>query len=87
MNWIEGILNQIDSIMYYPVLIIVMAMAGIYFTVRTRGVQIRLFLESCRLIMESPEDSTQVVPILPMPQGNRHIITVQVTEQLRRLVF
>lgn len=36
------ILNAIDSIMYYPILIIVMSIAGIYFTVRTKFVQIRL---------------------------------------------
>lgn len=45
-------LNTIDSVMYYPVLIIVMAIAGCCFTVLTRGVQFRLFRESCRLVME-----------------------------------
>ena len=45
-------LNTIDSVMYYPVLIIVMALAGCCFTVLTRGVQFRLFRESCRLVME-----------------------------------
>ena len=45
-------LNTIDSVMYYPVLIIVMAIAGCCFTFLTRGVQFRLFRESCRLVME-----------------------------------
>ena len=36
---IINILNQIDSVMYYPILIIVMAIAGLYFTAKTRGVQ------------------------------------------------
>ena len=44
------ILNKIDDVFYYPVLIIVMAIAGIYFTLRTKGVQIRLFGEACKLI-------------------------------------
>lgn len=39
------VLNQIDDVMYYPILIIVMAVAGCYFTILTRGVQIRLFRE------------------------------------------
>ncbi len=52
-------LNTIDNIMYYPVLLIVMAVAGIYFTILTRGVQIRLFKESCRLVME-PSGEGQV---------------------------
>ena len=39
------LLDQIDNIMYFPILIIVMAVAGLYFTARTRGVQIRLFID------------------------------------------
>lgn len=46
------LLNQIDNFMYFPVLIVVMAAAGLYFTVQTRGVQVRLFFESIRLILE-----------------------------------
>ncbi len=54
------LLNSIDSIMYYPVLIIVMAVSGIYFTILTKGVQIRLFRESCRLVMEPSHEKGQV---------------------------
>lgn len=50
------ILGKIDSVMYYPILIIVMALAGIYFTVLTKGVQIRLFTEAVRLLKEPAED-------------------------------
>ena len=42
-------LTTIDDVMYLYILIIVMAIAGLYFTIRTRGVQIRLFWESCKL--------------------------------------
>ncbi|MCR4717853.1 MAG: alanine:cation symporter family protein [Lachnospiraceae bacterium] len=63
---ITKILNSIDSIMYYPILIIVMALAGIYFTVLTRGVQIRLFLESIRLLKEPPEDKSNVSSLQAM---------------------
>ncbi len=52
---IVDVLNRIDSVMYYPILLIVLAAGGLYFTIRTRGVQIRLFPEACRLIMEKPE--------------------------------
>ncbi len=51
---IVNALNIVDSVMYYPVLIIVLTAAGLYFTCRTRFVQIRLFRESCHLIMEKP---------------------------------
>ena len=54
------ILTSIDSVMYYPILIIVMAAAGIYFTCRTKFVQVRLFGEACRLVMEKPQDAKHV---------------------------
>ena len=53
---ILDVLNQVDSVMYYPILIVVMVIAGLYFTILTRGVQIRLFRESCRLVMEPSGD-------------------------------
>ncbi len=46
--------------MYYPVLIIILGVAGLYFTFRTRFVQIRLFREACRLVMEKPVDKQHV---------------------------
>ncbi len=60
------ILNQIDNIMYFPILIIVMALAGLYFTIKTRGVQIRLFLESVRLILEPSGDKESVSSLQAM---------------------
>ena len=63
---ITQILDKIDSIMYYPILIIVMAIAGIYFTVLTKGVQIRLFPESIRLLKEPPEDKKNVSSLQAM---------------------
>ena len=57
---ILDLLTKIDDVMYYPILIIVMGIAGLYFTFRTRFVQIRLFSEACRLVMEKPEDKAHV---------------------------
>lgn len=54
------VLTKIDDVMYYPILIIVMGIAGLYFTFRTRFVQIRLLREACRLVMEKPEDKAHV---------------------------
>ncbi len=56
----ESILARIDDVMYFPILIIVMTLAGLYFTLLTRGVQIRLFRESCRLVAEPTEESGKV---------------------------
>ncbi len=63
---ITEILDSIDSIMYYPILIIVMSLAGIYFTVLTKGVQIRLFPEAIRLLKEPPEDKKNVSSLQAM---------------------
>ena len=53
---ITDILNKIDDIMYAPILIIIMAAAGLYFTFRTNFVQIRLFKHACGLVMEPPKN-------------------------------
>ena len=66
MEAITNIFNQIDGVMYYPILIIVMTLAGIYFTARTKGVQIRLFPESIRLLLEPPEDKAHVSSLQAM---------------------
>ena len=63
---IGQILDKIDSVMYYPILIIVMSIAGIYFTILTKGVQIRLFPESIRLLMEPPENKKNVSSLQAM---------------------
>ncbi|MBQ9531368.1 MAG: alanine:cation symporter family protein [Eubacterium sp.] len=46
--------------MYYPVLIIILALGGLIFSFRTRFVQIRLFGESCKLIVEKPAGDQKV---------------------------
>lgn len=57
---ITDVLNQIDSIMYYPILLVLLSIAGIYFSVRTKFIQIRLFPEAWRVILEKPEDEGAV---------------------------
>ncbi len=51
-----AILDKIDSIMYYPILILILAFAGIYFTIRTRFVQGKHFIDSVRIVGEKPAD-------------------------------
>ncbi len=60
LDALTRILTKIDDIMYYPVLLIVLIVAGLYFTIRTRFVQIRQAKEACRLIMEKPEGEQKV---------------------------
>ncbi|MBP5670388.1 MAG: alanine:cation symporter family protein, partial [Lachnospiraceae bacterium] len=63
---ITDFLDKIDGVMYYPILIIVMSLAGIYFTILAKGVQIRLFPESLRLLAEPPEDKKNVSSLQAM---------------------
>ena len=63
---IVAVLTQIDDFMYCPVLIIVMAVAGLYFTIKTKGVQIRLFPESVRLLLEPSGDKDSVSSLQAM---------------------
>ncbi|MBQ2653994.1 MAG: alanine:cation symporter family protein [Methanobrevibacter sp.] len=60
------VLDQIDNFMYFPVLIVVMAISGLYFTIRTKGVQIRLFPESVRLLLEPSGDDNSVSSLQAM---------------------
>ena len=57
---IVNILNAIDSVLYYPILILVLAIAGILFSVRTKFIQIRLFPNAWKVIMEKPNEDGAV---------------------------
>ena len=49
---LASILTQIDDVLYTWLLIYLLAGSGIYFTVRTRFVQIRRFKDALRCMME-----------------------------------
>ena len=51
---IQTAINAINSFLYNRLLIILLIGAGLYFTIRTKLPQIRLFGEACRAIMEKP---------------------------------
>lgn len=52
--------SGVDDVMYYPILIIVLAAAGLFFSFRTKFVQLRLFGTSCKLIVEKPASEQKV---------------------------
>lgn len=52
---VMGILLYLDDVLYYPILVVVLVAAGLYFTVRTGLMQIRLFPECFRALLEKPE--------------------------------
>ena len=54
-------LNAVDDFLYYPVLIVVLIVAGLYFSFRSKFAQVRLAFDSVKLIAERP--------------GNKHAIS------------
>src|SRR5574344_2368834 len=48
------ILDYLDDVMYYPILVVVLVLAGLYFTYRTRFLQVRMIKECIRVLMEKP---------------------------------
>ena len=56
------VLDAIDSFLYYPVLLIVMGAAGLYFSVRMGFVQVRMLSEAIRVMKAKPADNSGTSP-------------------------
>lgn len=54
MDAIMKFTDSLDSFLYTYVLVIILIAAGIYFTIATKGVQVRLFKDAIHVIMEKP---------------------------------
>ena len=54
------IIASISNVMYSYILIIMLLGVGLYFTIRTKGVQLRLFGESIRVVSEKSDDENSV---------------------------
>lgn len=59
-NNLLSFFESTDDYMYFPVLVIILAAAGLFFTFRSRFVQVRLFGTACKLIVEKPSSSQKV---------------------------
>ncbi len=55
-------LDAVDSVLYYPILLEVMAAAGLYFSVRMGFVQVRWLPEAIRILMVKPKDGNGTSP-------------------------
>lgn len=56
------VLDAIDGFLYYPVLLIVMAAAGLYFTIRMGFVQVRMLPEGLRVMKAKPTEGNGTSP-------------------------
>lgn len=57
---ISNFLGPINGFLYYPILIILLLTIGIFFTIRTNFLQVRLLKESIKVVMEKPEEKGSV---------------------------
>lgn len=57
---IMAVLNYLDDVLYYPILMVILIAAGLIFSWKTRCVQMRLFPESIRVVMEKPTEAGKV---------------------------
>lgn len=62
MEWISNIVNDMNNILWTYILIALLLVAGLYFSFGTKFVQIRLFPEMFRLIVEKREGESGVSP-------------------------
>ena len=56
----ETIIDTINTFLYSKLLIVILIGSGIYFTIRTRFPQVRLFRKACNAVMEKPEGKESV---------------------------
>lgn len=56
----ETVIDVINTFLYSKLLIVILIGSGIYFTIRTRFPQVRLFKNACSAVMEKPEGKESV---------------------------
>ena len=59
-EWINGLLSGADDFLYTYILIILLVAVGIFFSIRTKLVQFRLFPEAIRVLSEKKRDGKDI---------------------------
>ncbi|WP_025727910.1 alanine/glycine:cation symporter family protein [Atopobacter phocae] len=60
IEYIDKIIQPVTDVLYFPILIILLLGTGLFFTFRTRLIQVRLLKEGLRVIMERPSEGNGV---------------------------
>ena len=60
MEKLNEIIGGINSVLYFPILVILLIAVGIYFTIRTGFIQVSLLKEAFKVIKEKPDDKSDV---------------------------
>ena len=56
MNVLESVVSNISDVLYTYILIILLVLGGLYFTIRTKFVQIRSFGQQLKAVTEKPDE-------------------------------
>lgn len=57
----DTVIKAVSNVLYQPWLVpLLLVMGGIFFTIRCRGIQIGMFKEACRVIMEKPDNENSI---------------------------
>jgi alanine or glycine:cation symporter, AGCS family len=59
-SMLSMVIDSISSFMYSKLLVIMLIGTGVYFTIRTKFPQVRLFRSACKAVMEKPDDEDAV---------------------------
>ena len=65
------IIGTASNYLYSYVLIILLVGGGIYFTIRTKGVQLRYLLESIRVILEPSDKEDESISAFQANKSNK----------------
>ena len=65
MEALNNVVSEINGLLWSSVIIILLVGAGFYFTVRTRGVQVRYFLDMFKMVAGSAGTKTEGNTISP----------------------
>ena len=63
------VLDAIDGFLYYPVLLLVMGAAGLYFSIRMGFVQVRMLSEAIRVMKAKPAEGNGASPFQALMIG------------------
>lgn len=79
------IIDSISTFMYSKLLVILLIGAGIYFTIRTKLPQMRLFKDACKAVVEKPEDENGVSSFQALMYLPHHELEQEISLEYRPL--
>ncbi|MDU2585349.1 MAG: alanine:cation symporter family protein, partial [Anaerococcus prevotii] len=60
MENLNIIIGKINTVLYFPILVVLLIAVGLYFTIRTGFIQVSLLKEAFKVIKEKPKNESDV---------------------------